>query len=203
MGGFFYYDHLCCFVRFIFLFMSKILDQVKEFAGKAHGEQRRKYTSELYIVHPVRVMETCCHYTSSVPVLAAALLHDVLEDTDVSEKQMQEFLLSVMSKEDAALTLQLVIELTDVYTKPAYPKLNRRVRKAKEYERMERISSEAQTIKYADIIDNSKEISSHDTDFAPVFLRECNILLSKIKKGDQELYEKALQLVRRELQQVR
>lgn len=183
--------------------MDKTLELVRAYADQAHGDQQRKYTPERYIVHPVRVMNTCRNYSSSLPVLAAALLHDVLEDTPITKEDMHEFLITVMNREDAAKTLELVVELTDVFTKAAYPKLNRRVRKAKEYERMERISAEAQTIKYADIIDNTKEISKHDSDFAPVFLRECNTLLGKIKKGDQELYEKALQTVRMELQQTK
>jgi hypothetical protein len=84
-----------------------------------------------------------------------------------------------------------VVELTDVYTKEAYPKLNRRTRKAKEIERLISISPEAQTIKYADIIDNAKEIGKADAGFAPVYLRECKIILQKLDKGNQPLHEQA------------
>jgi (p)ppGpp synthase/HD superfamily hydrolase len=60
---------------------EKILQEIIQFADLAHGKQVRRYTSERYIVHPVRVMETCRQYTNDISVLAAAILHDVLEDT--------------------------------------------------------------------------------------------------------------------------
>lgn len=51
--------------------MEELLQKVKDFADNAHGEQRRKYTPEKYIVHPVRVMEICKRFTNDIPVLAA------------------------------------------------------------------------------------------------------------------------------------
>src|SRR3954465_6830525 len=108
--------------------MSKprVIDLVEAYATKAHGEQRRKYTPEPYIVHPVRVMKLCAEYTDKTTILYAALLHDVLEDTDVDEQQMFSFLKSVMTTNEARETLLLVVELTDVYIKDDYPHLNRR-----------------------------------------------------------------------------
>ena len=175
--------------------MDAILEQIKEFTDKAHGDQRRKYTPERYIVHPVRVMELCQQYTASLPVLAAALLHDVLEDTDTTKREMQDFLTSVMSESDAAQTTQLVVELTDVYTKSKFQRWNRRKRKAKEAARIEQTSSDSQTIKYADIIDNCREIVVQDPEFAGLFLLECKMLLKKIPKGNAELYQSAIRVV--------
>lgn len=57
--------------------MEAILEQIKAYADTAHGEQLRKYSPDRYIVHPVRVMETCKQYTNSLPVLAAALLQSI------------------------------------------------------------------------------------------------------------------------------
>ena len=65
---------------------AEILKKIKEFSDKAHEGQTRKYTPERYIVHRLRVMETLKLYTPDVTVLAAALLHDVLEDTTTSKK---------------------------------------------------------------------------------------------------------------------
>lgn len=61
--------------------MDRILEQIRDFADRAHGDQLRKYTPERYIVHPVRVMEQVQRITNDTTMLAAALLHDVLEDT--------------------------------------------------------------------------------------------------------------------------
>lgn len=179
--------------------MDPAIEKVKEFAKKAHDGQRRKYTPDPYIVHPVRVMELCKEYTSSVPVLCAALLHDVLEDTEVSKEELKHFLLSVLNDKDAAMTLQLVVELTDVYVKKDYPQWNRRTRKKKEADRIAGTSAEAQTIKYADILDNCKEIVQYDQEFGPKFLRECKILLQRMPKGNPELYQRAKDLVEKEL----
>ena len=101
--------------------MDAILEKVKVFADQAHGDQRRKYSNERYIFHPLRVMENCRNYTDDMAVLAAALLHDVLEDTKVTREEMDNFLREIMPEVMAARTLDLVIELTDVYTKKNYP----------------------------------------------------------------------------------
>lgn len=175
--------------------MNDILQQVRDYADAAHGTQMRKYTPERYIVHPVRVMETCAQYTDKQPILAAALLHDVLEDTPVTPQEMHAFLQTLMNEADAAETLKLVIELTDVYVKKDYPKMNRRTRKAKEQLRIAETSADSQTIKYADIIDNCNEIVKHDPDFAKVFLYECRANLRTMGKGNQHLYQRAVDKV--------
>ena len=178
------------------------MKQVRDFADKAHGEQKRKYTPDRYIVHPVRVMEICANYTNELPVLAAALLHDVLEDTSVGKNEMYTFLLTVMNEAEARQTVQLVVELTDVYTKPAYPRWNRRKRKGKEAARIEKTSGHSQTVKYADIIDNCKEIVEHDPDFAGLFLMECRSLMNVMPGGHPDLRREALAVVDRSLQRV-
>ena len=172
-----------------------ILTVITAFADKAHDNQMRKYTPERYIVHPVRVMETCKAYTQDIAVLAAALLHDVLEDTPVTKAELQAFLLTLMSEEKATQTVHLVEELTDVYIKENYPEWNRRKRKRKEAQRLEKVSATAQTIKYADIIDNAPEITQKDPDFAKRFIPEYRALLQKITKGNPVLYQKAQEVI--------
>ena len=183
--------------------MEVILEKITAFADQAHADQKRKYAEERYIQHPLRVMKTCQDLGFPLPVLAAAILHDVLEDTDITVQQLKDFLLTVMKEKDVNRTLALVIELTDIYTKDRYPGMNRRRRKIKEADRMEKISAEAQTIKYADIIDNSKAITEHDPDFAQVYLNECKILLEKMKKGNKELRQKAIEVIDKELDQLK
>lgn len=181
--------------------MDDILNQVEQFAAKAHESQRRKFTDEPYIVHPVRVMKRCRKYTNDLPVLAAALLHDVLEDTSVTALQMKVFLSAIMDTASTERTLMLVDELTDRFVKADYPKLNRRTRKSKEAERLSKVSADAQTIKYADIIDNCTEFANADAGFVKTFLHECNALLKKMTKGNPEVYRKALQTVETQLEQ--
>lgn len=171
------------------------LTKIINFADKAHDQQMRNYTPERYIVHPIRVMEICKKYTNDITVLAAALLHDVLEDTPVKKEELKSFLCTLMSEADAHKTVILVEELTDVYVKENYPHWNRNKRKEFEAARLEKTSADAQTIKYADIIDNAPEITEKDHDFAKRFIPEYVYLLKKITKGNQQLYTKAKQVV--------
>src|SRR3989337_866587 len=100
---------------------TRILEYVKIFADNAHGQQVRKYTGERYIEHPVRVMEMVRKFHPEVEVLAAALLHDVLEDTPVTARQMEASLLTIMEEEQVKRVMQLVIDLTDIFIKKDYP----------------------------------------------------------------------------------
>ena len=179
--------------------MKTVLQQVRDFADEAHGEQTRKYTPDRYIVHPVKVMEIVREYTNELPMLAAALLHDVLEDTPVNKQAIRDFLDGRMSPAEAVRTLHLVEELTDVYVKANYPQWNRRKRKGKELERMAQTSPAAQTIKYADIIDNCTAIAEQDPDFGKVFLYECRALLKNMTKGNEHLHQRAVALVEQQI----
>lgn len=172
-----------------------ILNKIKSFADEAHGEQLRKYSPERYIAHPIRVMETCKNYGSSLAVLSAALLQDVLEDTETHADEILEFLQMLLSPSEARKTLKLVVELTDVYTKENYPSWNRDKRKTMETKRLSKVSAAAQTIKYADIL----EIIVHDPDFANRYLKECRSILNAADKGNRELRKRAFDLVNGEL----
>lgn len=182
--------------------MDERLVYIRKFAAKAHGEQIRKYTGEPYIVHPIRVMETCSRFNSDISVLAAALLHDVLEDTDTSKDKIREFLNGVLETAEVSKTLKLVIELTDIYEKSAFPQWNRDKRRALEAERLAKVSPDAQTVKYADILDNCQEIVNHDPHFAPKFLTEVRHILTLMLRGDKELRRLALEKVNAELRSI-
>jgi len=80
--------------------METILEQIRDYADLAHDQQLRKYTSDRYIVHPIRMMETCRDCDPRLPLLAAALLHDVLEDTAVQRDQMLHFLQTLMDDDE-------------------------------------------------------------------------------------------------------
>ncbi len=140
-------------------------------------------------------MKTCADEGCSTEILAAALLHDVLEDTKFSEEQMLAFLRNVMPEASARRTLSLVVEMTDVYTKENFPLLNRRARKAKELERIKLTSPDAQTIKYADILDNAPDTTQYDPGFAAKMLHEYRTMLKTVNRGNQELYNRARNVV--------
>jgi Guanosine polyphosphate pyrophosphohydrolases/synthetases len=66
------------------------LDIAIEFAATAHQTQYRKGTPTPYISHPYGVAMILSSYSCSENAIIAALLHDVLEDTDVTEQQLIE-----------------------------------------------------------------------------------------------------------------
>ncbi len=183
--------------------MEEILAKITDFGDTAHGEQTRKYTPDRYMVHPKRVMDKLRNYTDDITVLAAALLHDVLEDTPVTQSEMLAFLQTVLSEEQAKRTLNLVVDLSDVYVKKDFPKLNRRTRKSKELERLEKTSADSQTIKYSDIIDNTLEIVDQDPSFAKVYLSEVLQILRKLTQGNTELHREAVSVVENGLKLLR
>jgi len=59
-----------------------------EFAAEAHKGQTRK-SGDAYITHPLDVAAILADFRLDVPVVAAAILHDVLEDTDVTDEQLR------------------------------------------------------------------------------------------------------------------
>jgi len=59
------------------------------FAKKAHRGQKRK-TGEDYICHPLWIAEKLCEYNADEDTVIAALLHDTVEDTPVTFKEVRE-----------------------------------------------------------------------------------------------------------------
>lgn len=177
----------------------EMIRYVTAYADQAHGDQVRKYTGERYIVHPVRVMEMVREFYDDICVLSAAILHDVLEDTPVTATEMERALAAVMGPAEVSRTVGLVTELTDIFIKSDYPRLNRRTRKEKEAQRLRQVSPDAQTVKYADIIDNVSDIVRQDADFATTYVREARRMLELMESGHPVLRERAVRLVEESL----
>ena len=60
------------------------------FASRQHDGMLRKGTDLPYIVHPAEVMSIASALTNDPEILAAAMLHDVIEDCGVSEAELSE-----------------------------------------------------------------------------------------------------------------
>lgn len=68
---------------------SSLLDKAIIFATKAHANTERRGKGFPYIVHPMEAMEIVATMTSDQEMLAAAALHDTVEDTDVTVEQIR------------------------------------------------------------------------------------------------------------------
>lgn len=164
--------------------------KVLAFVTKKHGPQKRKYTHEPYVNHLVRVALMVKDYTHDSRMVMAALGHDLLEDTACTVAELYQFLTGISLHEmDSDYICFLVKELTDVFTSEAYPQFNRKTRKEMEAARLYEISPEAQTIKYADLIDNTTSIVEHGGGFAKVYLKEKKKILAHMNKGNLKLYQ--------------
>lgn len=157
-----------------------IVDRARALAFAAHRGQARKYTGEAYITHPEAVVAIVMTVPHTPEMVAAAWLHDVVEDTDTTLHDV----------EDACgeAVAELVFWLTDT-AKPEDG--NRATRKGIERQRLATAPAAAQTIKYADLIHNLETIAKHDPKFAVVFQAEKMALLEVMTAGDPVLYRRA------------
>jgi (p)ppGpp synthase/HD superfamily hydrolase len=153
-------------------------DKARTFALLAHADQKRRYTGEPYIMHPEAVAQTVRTVACTPEMIAAAYLHDVVEDTPVKLEAIEEFF--------GPGVASLVWWLSDPPMEG-----NRAVRKAFLRNRWMRAPRAAKTIKMADLIHNSASIFMHDLKFAPVYAEEAWQLLDAIRDGSQVLLAQA------------
>ena len=68
---------------------TTLLDRAIIFAVRAHAGTERRGKGFPYIVHPMEAVEIVATMTKDQELLAAAALHDTVEDTDVTIEQIQ------------------------------------------------------------------------------------------------------------------
>ena len=68
---------------------TELLDRAIIFAVRAHAGTERRGKGFPYIVHPMEVVSIVSTMTADQQLLAAAALHDVVEDTDVTVDQIR------------------------------------------------------------------------------------------------------------------
>ena len=68
---------------------TELLDRAIVFAVRAHAGTERRGKGFPYIVHPLEAVEIVATMTSDQELLAAAALHDTVEDTDVTIEQIR------------------------------------------------------------------------------------------------------------------
>ncbi len=70
--------------------MMELVSEAIIFATKAHDGMRRKQSDIPYILHPMEAAAIVGSMTSNQEVIAAAALHDVVEDAGISMKEIEE-----------------------------------------------------------------------------------------------------------------
>ena len=121
-----------------------------EFAADKHRDQRRKDAqASPYINHPIALANVLVHEggVHDPVVLAAALLHDTVEDTQTTPAELRE----TFGEKIAAV----VLEVTDDKN------LLKAERKRLQIEHAAHLSREAKLVKLADKICNLRDVAGH------------------------------------------
>ena len=126
-----------------------IIAKAREIAEKAHEDQVRKDDGSPYIAHPIAVSEIVRENGFSDTVIAAALVHDVLEDTPVTETELRN---------------ELGDEVVDIVTAVSEDKsLPWEDRKKQYVDQVAAASEETKAVSVADKIHNSRSnIIAHE-----------------------------------------
>ncbi len=154
--------------------MKPLPERARAFATHAHRRigHRRKYHGKPYEVHLKEVARLVAGVADDPEMVAAAWLHDVIEDTPATLEEVE--------AEFGHGVAELVEQLTDV-TRPGDGA--RAARKALDRAHLAEASPRAKTIKLADLIDNARDITAHDPAFAQVFIPEMVELLAGLGVG--------------------
>ncbi|MGB5537797.1 MAG: HD domain-containing protein [Thiogranum sp.] len=173
--------------------MSDLVERASDYATRAHQriDQRRKYSNQPYHVHLQAVAGLVAGVSDDEEAIAAAWLHDTVEDTPATLEDIEEHF--------GQSVAELVEELTDV-SKPGDG--NRAKRKAIDRSYLAQASSRAKTVKLADLIDNCRDIAKHDERFAKVYLLEMGALLEVLGDGNETLYKQASVLYARHMRKL-
>ena len=167
---------------------DKLIKEAQHFATQAHTQIKhlRKSTNQPYQVHLKNVAKMVSEATDDPEVIAAAWLHDTVEDTPATFEEIE---LRFGSR-----VVQLVFDLTDV-SRPGDG--SRTQRKAVDREHLRNATPSAKTIKLADLLDNCADICKHDDNFGRVFVAEMQLLLPHLGDGDAHLYRRAQRLCKK------
>ena len=145
---------------------NKLVIAALKLAEKVHKGQKRMYTEEAYVNHPIRVAELLWNILRNIEdsnlsdkiiyrLVAAALLHDTVEDTSIKLEEFE------VLEEEAEAVLSLVLWLTNDKSL----KGKRKWRKFAMFERLKNAPIEAKLIKLVDRYDNVEDFKLYNPDF--------------------------------------
>lgn len=139
-------------------------------------KQKRRYTGEPYWKHPEEVAQIVAQRGGSAEQIAAAWLHDTVEDTDATMDSVYRWF---------GWTIGHMVEgLTDI-SRPEDG--NRATRKAIDRQHSAHQLWKVRQIKLADLDCNARSIFQHDPDFGVVFAKEMVMTIPLLEAGDKAL----------------
>ncbi len=129
---------------------TDLLDRAIIFAVEAHHDTERRGKGFPYIVHPMEAVEIVATITPDQELLAAAALHDTIEDTDVTYEQLREAF--------GERVADLVRAESDQYTKGVSEADSWRDRKQAAIDRLAAASRDAKIVAMGDKLSNMRAI---------------------------------------------
>ncbi len=130
---------------------TSLLDRAIIFAVKAHAGTERRGKGFPYIVHPMEAVEIVATITPNQELLAAAALHDTVEDTDVTIEQIR--------AEFGERIASLVTSETDVVCEGRSESDSWHDRKQTAIDRLAKVSREAKIVALGDKLSNMRAIA--------------------------------------------
>ena len=130
---------------------TSILDKAIVFAVKAHAGAERKGKGFPYIVHPMEAVAIASTMTSDQELLAAAALHDTVEDTAVTFRDIE--------REFGRRVALLVESESDIEFEGKSRVESWRLRKEEAIQRLSEASNDAKIVALSDKLSNIRAIS--------------------------------------------
>ena len=130
---------------------TELLDRAILFAVRAHAGTERRGKGFPYIVHPMEAMEIVATMTPDQDLLAAAALHDTVEDTDVTVDQIR--------AEFGDRIANLVAAESDVFTEGVSEEDSWHARKQAAIERLAKAPHDAKIVALGDKLSNMRAIA--------------------------------------------
>ena len=166
---------------------NKLLKDIYDFAKHAHINQFRKDGITPFINHPLNVAEILYFISdkNNIELLAAALLHDIIEDTEYTTETLQIKLNEFGNSNFVNKVMFYVTSMTNKYIKKSYPNLNRKQRKKLEFTIFKLWTDDnLKRLKLADIISNLRNFSDLEFNFAHTYIFEEFELIRILKIDD-------------------
>lgn len=130
---------------------TDLVDKAIVFATQAHHGTERRGKGFPYIIHPLEAMSIVASITNDPDLLAAAVLHDTIEDTDVTYDDIK--------REFSEHIAHLVAKETDVRTAPDGSKLTWQERKQRDMDNLRDSSREVKIVALGDKLSNMRAIA--------------------------------------------
>lgn len=130
---------------------TELLDRAIVFAVKAHAGTERRGKGFPYIVHPMEAVEIVATITPDQELLAAAALHDVVEDTDFTADDIR--------REFGDRIANLVVAESDVFMEGVSEEDSWHARKQAAIDRLAKAPHDAKIVAMGDKLSNMRAIA--------------------------------------------